>query len=55
MITVFHSLVNSVITEQLGQLLYMDIVGPSCVHSMGGKWYVLILLMTILISLGFSS
>jgi hypothetical protein len=25
------------------QLLYMDIVSPSRVHSMGGKWYVLVI------------
>jgi transposase InsO family protein len=41
MIATFHSLVNTVITEQPGQLLYMDIIGPSRVHSIGGKWYVL--------------
>jgi hypothetical protein len=28
-------------TEQPGQLLHMDTVGPSRVHSMGAKWYVL--------------
>jgi hypothetical protein len=43
MIAVFHSLVNTVMTEQPEQLLYMDTVGPSQVRSMGGKWYVLVI------------
>jgi hypothetical protein len=43
MITAFHSLVNTVMTEQPRQLLHMDTVGPSWVHSMGGKWYVLVI------------
>jgi hypothetical protein len=43
MITASHSLVNTVMTEQPGQLLYMGIVGPSRVRSMGGKWYVLVI------------
>jgi transposase InsO family protein len=40
MITAFHSPVNTVMTEHPGQLLHIDIVGPSWVHSMSGKWYV---------------
>jgi transposase InsO family protein len=40
MIATFHSPVNTVMTEHPGQLLHMDIVGPSQVRSMGGKWYV---------------
>jgi hypothetical protein len=44
MITASHSLVNTVITEHPGQLLYIDTVGPSQVCSMGGKWYVLIVI-----------
>jgi hypothetical protein len=43
MITVFHSLVNTMMIEQLRLLLHMDTVGPSRVRSMGGKWYVLII------------
>jgi hypothetical protein len=43
MIAAFHSLVNAVMTEQPGQLLHMDTVDPSRVHSMGGKWYVLVI------------
>jgi hypothetical protein len=29
-------------TEHPGQLLYMDTIGPSRVRSMGGKWYVFV-------------
>jgi hypothetical protein len=43
MIAAFHSLVNTVMTEYPGQLLHMDTIGPSRVRSMGGKWYVLII------------
>jgi hypothetical protein len=43
MITAFHSLVNTVMTEQPGQLLHMDTVGPSRICSMGGRWYILII------------
>jgi hypothetical protein len=30
-------------TTQLGQLLHMDTIGPSRVCSMGGKWYILVI------------
>jgi hypothetical protein len=43
MIVASHSPVNTVMTEHPGQLLHMDTVGPSRVISMGGKWYVLII------------
>jgi hypothetical protein len=43
MIAASHSLVNTVMTERLGQLLHMDTVSPSQVCSMGGKWYVLVI------------
>jgi transposase InsO family protein len=43
MIVVSHSLINTVKTEQSGMLLHMDIVGLSWVRSMGGKWYVLVI------------
>jgi transposase InsO family protein len=43
MIAASHSTVNTMITEHLGQLLHMDTVGPSRVCSMGGKWYVLVI------------
>jgi hypothetical protein len=42
-ITAFHSLVNTVMTEQPRQLLHTDTVDPSRVCSMRGKWYVLII------------
>jgi hypothetical protein len=43
MIAASHSPVNIVMTEQPGQLLHMDIIGPSRVRSMGGKWYVFVI------------
>jgi hypothetical protein len=43
MIATSHSSVNTVMTEHPGQLLHMDTVGPSRVHSMGDKWYVLVI------------
>jgi hypothetical protein len=43
MITASHSPINTVMTEHPGQLLYMDTVNPSQVRSMGGKWYVLVI------------
>jgi hypothetical protein len=42
MIVAFHSLVNTVMTEQHGQLLHMDTIDPSWVCSMGYKWYVFV-------------
>jgi hypothetical protein len=38
-----HSPVNTVMTEQTGQSLHMDTVGPSRVCSMGGKWYIFVI------------
>jgi hypothetical protein len=43
MIHASHSSVNTVIIEQPEQLLHMDIVGPSQVRSVSGKWYVLVI------------
>jgi transposase InsO family protein len=43
MIAAFHSLVNTMMSKQHGQLLHMDTVGASWVRSIGGKWYVLII------------
>jgi hypothetical protein len=43
MIVVSHSPVNTVMTEQLRELLHMDTISPSWVCSMGGKWYVLVI------------
>jgi transposase InsO family protein len=43
MIAASHSSVNTVMTEQPGQLLHMDTVGPSRVLSKSSKWYVLVI------------
>jgi transposase InsO family protein len=43
MITASDSPVNTVMTEHPGQLLHMDTDGPSRVRSMGGKWYVFVI------------
>jgi transposase InsO family protein len=43
MIVASHSPINTVMTKHPGQLLHMDTVGPSRVRSMGGKWYVLVI------------
>jgi hypothetical protein len=43
MIAASHSPVNTVMTEHLGQLFHVDTVGPSRVHSKGGKWYILVI------------
>jgi transposase InsO family protein len=42
-IIAFDSPVNTLMTEQPGQLLHMDTIGPSQIRSMGGKWYVLVI------------
>jgi hypothetical protein len=43
MIAAFHSSVNTMMTEYPGQLFHMDTISPSRVRSMGGKYYVLII------------
>jgi hypothetical protein len=43
MIAASHSPVNAMMTEQPRQLLHMGTLGPSRVRSMGGKWYVLVI------------
>jgi transposase InsO family protein len=43
MIAASHYPVNTVMTEHPGQLLHMETVGPSQVRSMGGKWYVIVI------------
>jgi hypothetical protein len=43
MIVASYSPVNTVMTEQPRQLLHMDTVGPSRICSVGGKWYVLVI------------
>jgi transposase InsO family protein len=44
MIAASYSPVNTVMTEHPGQLLHMDTIGPSQIRSMGGKWYVLVII-----------
>jgi transposase InsO family protein len=44
MIAASHSSVNTVMTEHPGQLLHMDTISHSRVRSMGGKWYVLVII-----------
>jgi hypothetical protein len=36
--------INLVMTKQLRELLHMDIIGPSRVWSVGGKWFVLVII-----------
>jgi transposase InsO family protein len=43
MIATSHFSVNTMMTEQPGQLLHMDTIGPSRVCSMGDKCYVLVI------------
>jgi hypothetical protein len=43
MVTTSHSPFYIVMTKQPEQLLHVDTVGPSRVCSMGGKWYVLVI------------
>jgi transposase InsO family protein len=42
-IVALHSPVNTMMTEQPGQILHLNNVGPSRVCSMGGKRYVLVI------------
>jgi transposase InsO family protein len=44
MIAASHSPVNAIRTEHPRQLLHMDTVSPFQVRSMGGKWYVLVII-----------
>ena len=43
MVAASHPLVNLVMTEHPYELLHMDAIGPSKVHSAGGKWYGLVI------------
>jgi hypothetical protein len=43
MTVAFHSPVNTMMIERPRQWLHMDTVGPSQVRSVGGKWYILII------------
>jgi transposase InsO family protein len=44
MIAASHSPINTMMIEHPGQLLHMDTVSPSRVCSMGGKWYILVII-----------
>jgi transposase InsO family protein len=37
-----HPSLTDVMTERPCGLLHMDLVGPACVRSTGGKWYILV-------------
>nr|ABA91128.1 retrotransposon protein, putative, unclassified [Oryza sativa Japonica Group] len=43
MVASSHAPIVSVMTDVPGQLLHMDTVGPARVQSVGGKWYVLVI------------
>jgi hypothetical protein len=43
MITASHSPINTVMTEHPRKLLHMDTISPSRIRSMGGKWYVIVI------------
>jgi len=42
MVATSHTPVNQVMTSYPNELLHMDTVGPARVRSVGGKWYVLV-------------
>jgi hypothetical protein len=42
MVATPHPPLTDVMTERLTELLHMDLVGPARVRSVGGKWYVLV-------------
>ena len=43
MVSLPHPPVNQVMTSHPGELLHMDTVGPARVRSVGGKWYILVI------------
>ncbi len=43
MVSTSHAPIVSVMTDAPGQLLHMDTVDPARVQSVGGKWYVLVI------------
>jgi hypothetical protein len=43
MMAASNSPINLVLINELGELLHMDIIGPSRVQSVGGKWFVLVI------------
>jgi hypothetical protein len=42
MVASSHSSLTDVMTVRPCELLHMDLVGPARVRSVGGKWYVLV-------------
>jgi hypothetical protein len=42
MVAPSHPPLTDLMTERPCKLLHMDLVGPSRVRSLGGKWYVLV-------------
>jgi hypothetical protein len=42
MVATSHPPLTDVMTERPTELLHMDLVGPARVRSVGGKWYVLV-------------
>jgi hypothetical protein len=44
MIAASNSPINLVLTKQPGELLHMEIIGPSRVWSVDGKWFVLVII-----------
>jgi transposase InsO family protein len=42
MVASSHPPLTKVMTERPGELLHMDLIGPARVRSVGGKWYVLV-------------
>jgi hypothetical protein len=42
MVATPHPPLTDVMTEHPTELLHMDLVGPARVRSVGGKWYVLV-------------
>ena len=55
MVSLPHPPVNQVMTSHPGELLHMDTVGPARERSVGGKWYILVIVDDFLGILGFSS
>jgi hypothetical protein len=42
MVASSHPPLTDVMNERPCELLHMDLIGPACVRSAGGKWYVLV-------------
>jgi hypothetical protein len=42
MVAASHTTLSDVMTERPYELLRMDLIGPACVRSVGGEWYVLV-------------